>query len=161
MELSDKVDRLERRLKKQGRILGFTTALLSLTVGLLITRWILGIEGRLDVQGKRVHVHSWAGGSLMSSTISRFGLEAHSFDNAAEPYGRHAMLWVLPDKAQLWLRQDSSNRSPNLELFVTGNRSGLSIRDDKQKERVSLSMGEDGPKLRLLDENGQVIFQAP
>ena len=71
------------------------------------------------------------------------------------------MLWVLPDKAQLWLRQDSSNRSPNLELFVTGNRSGLSIRDDKQKERVSLSMGEDGPKLRLLDENGQVIFQAP
>src|SRR3989304_8036072 len=161
MELSDKVDRLERRLKKQGRILGFTTALLSLTVGLLIARWILGIEGRLDVQGKRVHVHSWAGGSLMSSTISRFGLEAHSFDNAAEPYGRHAMLWVLPDKAQLWLKQDSSNRSPNLELFVTGNRSGLSIRDDQHRERVSLSLSDGGPKLLLFDEKGQGVFEAP
>ena len=158
MELSDKVDQLERRLKKQGRILGFTTALLSLTVGLLIARWILGIEGRLDVQGKRVYVHSGGG---RTSTISEFGLESHSFDNAAEPYGRHAMLWVLPDKAQLSLRQDSSNRSPNLELFVTGNRSGLSIRDDKQRERVSLSLSDGGPKLLLFDDKGQVVFQAP
>ena len=160
MELQDKVDNLERQLKKQGRFLGFTTALLFLTIGFLVTRWILGIEGRLDLQGKRVYVHSREGSLVTSSTIGRFGFEAHSFDNPAEPYGKHASLWVLPH-ARLSLMENSSNRSPDLELFVTSNRSGLSIRDDKQKERVRLSVSEDGPKLLLLDENGQVLFRAP
>jgi hypothetical protein len=31
----------------------------------------------------------------------------------------------------------------------------------QQRERVSLTLHEDGPKLLLLDENGQTIFQAP
>jgi hypothetical protein len=160
MELQDKVDNLERRLKKQGRFLGFTTGLLFLTIGFLITQWILGIAGRLDLQGKRVYVHSREGSLDTVSTIGRLGFDAHSLDSPAEPYGKHARLWVLPH-AGLFLGEDSSNRSPALQLFVMGNRSGLSIRDDKQKERVSLTVSEDGPKLLLLDENGQVLFRAP
>ena len=160
MELQEKVDSLERRVKKQGRFLAVTNGILIMTIAVLITRWGLGIEGRLDLQGKRVYVHS-SQTSLISSTISPGGLRANSFANASEAYGKHAALAVTPDRTELHLSADAPNRSRDLKLFVAGNRSGLSIRDDGQRERISLSLSEDGPKLRLLDENGQLIFQAP
>ena len=130
-----------------------------MTIASLVTRWGLGIAGRLDLQGKS-YVHS-SEMSLIVSTINPHGLQAHSLANGSKAYGQHASLQALPDRAELRLSTDAPSRSRDLKLFVDGNRSGLSMRDDQQRERISLSLDEDGPKLRLLDENGQVIFQAP
>ena len=160
MELQQEVDSLERQVKKQGRFLRLTSGLLILTIGVLITRWVLATEGRLDVQGKRVYVH---GGErpLTTATIRPPGVEAHSFDDPSEPYGRHVLLGVTPEGTQLSLTQNFANQNRDLKRFVAGDRSGLSIRDNQQRERISLTLSDDGPKLRLLDENGQAIFQAP
>jgi hypothetical protein len=51
MNCQDQVANLERRLKKQGPFLRFTDALLLLTTGFLITRWILGVVGRTSIVG--------------------------------------------------------------------------------------------------------------
>lgn len=160
MELQEKVDNLDKRLKKQSRLLRLTTALLLVTIGFLITRYLLGVEGRLDLQGRRVYVHK-GGQPLISTSIHPYGLNALNLYDAMEPYGTHATLDVRPYKTQLWMRENSANGVTDLQLFVTRDRSGISIRDHNQKERVSLLVTEDGPKLLLLDENGQVLFEAP
>lgn len=160
MELQQRVASLEGQLRKHGRFLRATFGLLILTIGFLVTPWVLATEGRLDVRGKRVYVHG-GGGSLVTSTIRPQGLEAHGFNEASLPFGRHALLTVAPERADLRLRVDSADQNRDIQLFVAGDRSGLSIRDGQQRERVSLALHEDGPKLLLLDEKGQTLFQAP
>jgi hypothetical protein len=160
MELQQQVESLERQLRKQGRFLRATFGLLIMTIGFLVTRWVLATEGRLDIQGKRVYVHR-GGGSLITSTVRPHGFEAHRFDDASEPYGSHVLLAVLPEGAQLSLTGNSGNQNRDLRLFLAADRSGLSLRDRQQRERVSLTLSDEGPMLRLLDENGQAIFQAP
>ena len=161
MELQQQVESLERQVRRQGLFLRITFGLLSLTIGFLVTRWVLATEGRLDIQGKRVYVHS-RGGPLITSTIRPQGLEAHSFADASKPYGSHVLLTVLPrEGTELSLTENFANQNRDVRLFLAADRSGLSIRDRQHRERVSLTLSDEGPKLRLLDENGQAIFQAP
>ncbi|HAV63289.1 MAG TPA: hypothetical protein DCY13_13105 [Verrucomicrobiales bacterium] len=89
------------------------------------------------------------------------GFEAHNLDAASEPYGRHAALAVAGDGASLTLRENSTGLNEDVQLFVAGGKSGLTVRDGLQRERISLALHDDGPRLRLLDENGQTLFQAP
>jgi hypothetical protein len=160
MELQPRIDSLEKQLRTQGLFLRITFGLLILTIGFLVTRWVLATEGRLDIQGERVYVHR--GGQPWTSTIRPHGLEAHRFEDPSEPYGSHVLLRVLPrEGAELSLTENSANQNRDLRLFIAGDQSGFSIRDSQQRERISLALSADGPKLRLLDENGLTVFQAP
>jgi hypothetical protein len=160
MELQQQVDSLERQLRKQGLLLRVAFVLLILTIGFHVTRWVLATEGRLDIQGGRVYGHR--SGQPWTSTIHPHGLETHRFDDPSEPYGSHVLLRVLPrEGTELSLMENSASQNREIRLFLAADRSGLSIRDRQQRERVSLTLSDEGPKFRLLDENGQAIFQAP
>jgi hypothetical protein len=162
------LERLERRLEKQGRSLKLTAALLGLTIGVLVTHWILGDMGLLNLQAKTVTV-SDDSATYYRARINSSGLHAlHVADRKEASFNNQAYLEVGSGgnrSTHLVLQEHSYDGSwgggLQLYVFAPGRRSGLLIRDFEGKERVRLTVSEAGPKLELLDEDGQVLFQAP
>lgn len=161
------LEKLERRLEKQGRLLKLTVGLLFLMIGVLVTHWVLGLQGLLHLRGKEVAASGDGGASI--TRIHPSGLRAHQFDDPRNAsYVSRAELEVGGGghrSTRLLLEEHSGDVSwrggLELHVYAPGKRSGLFIRDFEGNERARLTVTEDGPKLELLDENDQVLFQAP
>jgi hypothetical protein len=164
------LEKLERRLKQQSRLLKFTVGLLFLTIGVLVMHWLLGLQGRLTLRATEVAVlgDTGAGGPRMHPS----GLQVLYFDDprrASRVSRADLQVGDGGNRATRLLLEESSGDADDgswrggldLHVYAPRKQSGLVMRDFEGQERVRLMVDEDGPKLELLDEEGQVLFQAP
>jgi hypothetical protein len=164
------LEKLERRLEKQSRLLKVNVGLLFLTIGVLVMHWLLGLQGRLTLRATEVAVlgDTGAGGPRMHPS----GLQVLSFDNprrASRVSRADLQVGDGGNRATRLLLEESSGDADDgswrggldLHVYAPRKQSGLVMRDFEGQERVRLMVDEDGPKFELLDEEGQVLFQAP